>query len=208
MLLAVRGKSASTTTTYRGLVELFIAWAQSSGQPPGVDGPAAYIASLQKGSSAKLNLSLNAGKAALLQAARKGGMSAREMSVLKVALDDIRLQLIGAMPPRMRFIARLLYAAAARVSEAIGGETERLQARRGHGEGAPTGEGGKKRTVWIPLDWKRSTRSLERKVYLVQTNGGGMYSRDTCIERSKASCPKSIETDSLRTTFVIQEAQI
>lgn len=84
----------------------------------------------------RLNMALYAGKKALLQAALRAGMAARELALLKGALDSLkgmkrpepdvhvvtpeeRRRVLEALPLRVSLIARLLYATGARVSEAL-----------------------------------------------------------------------------------------
>ena len=78
-------------------------------------------------------MALYAGKAALIQATARAGMTAREQAVLKTALDsqqgakrpepEVRVVtpverrlLLEALPLRVRLVARALYATGARVS--------------------------------------------------------------------------------------------
>lgn len=77
-LMAVTGRSDSTTSAYRVAVKAFVAWAQESGRVLGVEALAEYVAELQgEGKSASVsNRALYAGKPAMLQAAERGGMSA------------------------------------------------------------------------------------------------------------------------------------
>ena len=91
-LMAVQGKSESTTASYRGAVKRFVSWAAEGGAALGVDGLAAYVEFLRRPgvSASTLNLARSAIKVALLQAAERGGMAARELAVLKTAMQGIR----------------------------------------------------------------------------------------------------------------------
>ena len=137
-LLAVKGGSSVTTETYKGAVRSFIRWAKERGRGLGAEALAEYTAALREEGAgvSSFNLALYAGKAALLQAARRAGMSARELALLKGTLDSLkgirqanpevrvvspeeRRRLLEALPLRVRLVARFLYATGARVSEAL-----------------------------------------------------------------------------------------
>ncbi len=167
-LLAVKGGSATTTEAYRGTVRGWIAWAKDHGLGIGSEALAGYVADLREegAGTGKINMALYAGKAALLQAAHRAGMSARELALLKGALDSLkgtrqsepdvqvvtpeeRRRLIEALPLRVRLVTRFLYATGARVSEA-------LAVRRNHV--AIDGERARVRLVKTKGDVERTVR--------------------------------------------------
>ena len=84
-------RARPTTETYRAAVSHFASWAKEGGTALGVSGLAAYVEALRSSGvkAASLNLARSAIKAALLQAADRGGMAAREMAVLKTAIESI-----------------------------------------------------------------------------------------------------------------------
>ena len=135
-LLKVRARGSLSTDAYRRAVRAFLAWADR--RSPTAELFAAYIESSRRAgaSASKLNRDLYGGKAAILQAAQRQDMSSSELAMLKIALDSIpgaktnapeirvvspeeRARLIAALPLRVRLIARFIYAAAARVTEAL-----------------------------------------------------------------------------------------
>ena len=167
-LLKVRARGSLSTDEYRRAVRAFLAWADP--RSPSAELFAAYIESSRKAgaSASKLNRDLYGGKAAILQAAQRQGMSSRELAVLKTALDSIpgaktnapeirvispeeRARLIAALPLRVRLVARFLYATAARVTEAL---QVRLADLKDDGERVLLrfhGKGRKERWVRIPV---------------------------------------------------------
>lgn len=137
-LLAVEGASPGTTEVYRGAVRAFVTWAKEQGRGLGAEALAEYVITLrQDGAGASnYNMALYTGKAALLQAAQRAGMPARELALLKGALDSVKgaklpgpdVQVVSpeerrrpleALPLRVLLVARFLYATGARVSEAL-----------------------------------------------------------------------------------------
>ena len=130
-LEAVRGPSEGTTATYHAYIQSFI----RSAHPQTVEGFVQYIASITgKRPAASVNLAIAAGKAAFLQSAQRQGMSARELTLLKGALSELRTvrhqqadvatvspeeraTLFAALPDRVQLIAECLYQTGARVSE-------------------------------------------------------------------------------------------
>jgi hypothetical protein len=137
-LLGVRGRTDGTTAIYRGAVRGYVAWSESQGVGLSVETLAEYLHHLkaQRARASRVNTALYGVKAAMLQAAKRGGMSARELAVIKTALDEIkgkqqgapeirvispeeRKRLFGAMPQRVRLISTFLNVTGARVSEAL-----------------------------------------------------------------------------------------
>ncbi len=196
-LLKVRARGSLSTDAYRRAVRAFLAWAEL--RSPTAELFAAYIEySRQAGASAsKLNRDLYGGKAAILQAAGRLGMSTRELAMLKSAMDSIpgaktnapeirvvspdeRARLMGALPPRVRLIARFLYATAARVTEAL---EVRLADVKADGDRVLLrfhGKGRKERWVRIPLSLREE---IEREYgggkreYLFESHHGEPFSR-------------------------------
>jgi hypothetical protein len=122
-LLAVKGGSPGTTEAYRGAVRAFVAWAKDRTRGLGAEALAECVADLrEQGSGArKLNRVVYGVKEALLQAALRAGMSARELALLKGALDppkgakrfepdvqvvtpEERRLLLEALPLRVRLV--------------------------------------------------------------------------------------------------------
>ena len=160
-LLAVKGRTAATTEVYRGAVGRFVSWAGEHSRPLGVPGLAEYVDVLRSSgaSAAWINLVRCSIKAALMQAALRGGMDARELMLLKSAIEEIpgertplpdikvvsreeRQRLFEGMPARVRLISRFLYGTGCRVSEALAVQCEDCKKDgdriviRVHGKGA------------------------------------------------------------------------
>jgi integrase len=196
-LLKVRARGSLSTDAYRRAVRAFLAWADP--RSPSAELFAAYIeSSRQAGASAsKLNRDLYGGKAAILQAAQRQGMSSRELAMLKIALDSIpgaktnapeirvispeeRARLIAALPLRVRLIARFLYATAARVTEAL---KVRLTDLKDDGDRVLLrfhGKGRKERWVRIPvslLEEIEGEYGKKGRAYLFESHYGGPFSR-------------------------------
>lgn len=196
-LMKVKAKGKLSTDAYRRAVRSFLAWAGD--RSPTAELFAAYIESERTGvaSASKLNRDLYGGKAAILQAADRQGMEARELAVLKGALDsipgakvnapEIRVVspeecslLMEALPLRMRLVARFLYATAARVTEALHVRLTDLKLDgdrvllRFHGKGR------KERCVRIPKAMFEEIEAAfggEGREYLFETLEGGPFSR-------------------------------
>jgi len=83
-LLAVKGDSPGTTEAYRGAMRAFIAWARENGRDLSAVGLAEYVAGLREdgAGASTVNMALSAGKAALMQAAARSGMTAHVLAVL------------------------------------------------------------------------------------------------------------------------------
>ena len=196
-LLKVRARGSLSTDAYRRAVRAFLAWAEL--RSPTAELFAAYIEySRQAGASAsKLNRDLYGGKAAILQAAQRQGMSSRELAILKIALDSIpraktntpeirvispveRARLIAALPLRVRLIARFLYATAARVTEGL---KVRLTDLKDDGDRVLLrfhGKGCKERWVRIPVSLFEEIEGeygKKGRVYLFESHYGGPFSR-------------------------------
>ena len=196
-LLKVRARGSLSTDAYRRAVRAFLAWAGPRALTAELF--AAYIeSSRQAGASAsKLNRDLYGGKAAILQAAQRQGMSSRELAMLKIALDSIpgaktnapeirvvspeeRARLIAALPLRVRLIARFLYATAARVTEAL---KVRLTDLKEDGERVLLrfhGKGRKERWVRIPvslLEEIEGEYGKKERAYLFESRYGSPFSR-------------------------------
>ncbi len=199
-LLAVKGGSATTTEAYRGTVRGWITWAKDHGRGLGAEALAEYVTILRKegATASKYNMALYAGKAALLQAAQRAGMPARELALLKGILDSIkgakqpapdvqvitpeeRKRLLEALPLRVRLVARFLYATGARVSEALAVRCDQVMI---DGERAKVRliktKGDKDRYVRIP---KALLKDIEAeyagpdRVYLFESRYGQPFTR-------------------------------
>ncbi len=196
-LLKVRATGGLSTDAYRRAVRAFLSWAGD--RVPTAELFAAFIES-ERGagaSASKLNRNLYGGKAAILQAAGRQGMSTREIAMLKSALDSIpgaktnvpeirvvspeeRARLMGALPPRVRLIARFLYATAARVTEAL---EVRLTDVKADGDRVLLrfhGKGRKERWVRIPaslLEEIEAEYGGNKREYLFESHHGGPFSR-------------------------------
>ena len=196
-LLKVRARGSLSTDAYRRAVRAFLAWAGLRSLTAELF--AAYIeSSRQAGASAsKLNRDLYGGKAAILQAAQRQGMSSRELAVLRIALNSIpgakvnapeirvispeeRARLIAALPLRVRLIARFLYATAARVTEAL---KVRLTDLKEDGQRVLLrfhGKGRKERWVRIPvslLEEIEGEYGKKGRAYLFESHYGSPFSR-------------------------------
>jgi integrase len=196
-LLKVEAKGSLSTDAYRRGVRSFLSWAGE--RVPTAELFATFIENeRQEGSSAsKLNRDLYGCKAAILQAAQRQGMAAREVAVLKSALDSIpgakvnapeirvvsseeRARLMEALPLRVRLVARLLYATAARVSEALEVKLSDLKADGDRVLVRFHGKGRKERWVKIPatlLEEINGEYAREGRAYLFETQDGGAFSR-------------------------------
>jgi integrase len=196
-LLKVKARGALSTDAYRRAVRALLSWADT--RAPSAELFAAYIEhSRRAGASAsKLNRDLYGGKAAILQAAQRLGMSTLECAMLKSALDSIpgekthapeirvvspeeRARLMKALPLRVRLIARFLYATAARVTEAL---QVRLTDLKADGERVLLrfhGKGRKERWVRIPASLLQEIEGeyggTERE-FLFESHFGGPFSR-------------------------------
>ena len=196
-LLKVQARGSLSTDAYRRAVRAFLAWAGLRSLTAELF--AAYIeSSRQAGASAsKLNRDLYGGKAAILQAAQRQGMSSRELAVLRIALNSIpgakvnapeirvispeeRARLIAALPLRVRLIARFLYATAARVTEAL---KVRLTDLKEDGQRVLLrfhGKGRKERWVRIPvslLEEIEGEYGKKGRAYLFESHYGSPFSR-------------------------------
>lgn len=196
-LLKVKARGSLSTDAYRRAVRAFLSWA--GGHAPSAELFAAFIES-ERGagaSASKLNRDLYGGKAAILQAATRLGMSARECAMLKSALDSIpgartnapeirvvspeeRVRLLAALPLRVRLIARFLYATAARVTEAL---ELRLTDLKHDGDRVLLrfhGKGRKERLVRAPgglLEEIEAEYGGKSREYLFESHQGGPFSR-------------------------------
>ena len=207
-LLKVKAKGPLSTEAYSRAVRAFLAWADK--QTLTVELFASFIENSRRtgASSSKLNRDLYGGKAAILQAAQRQGMSTIGLAMLKGVLDSIpraktnapeirvvtpeeRVRLISALPLRVRLIARFLYATAARVSEAL---EVRLSDTKQDGNRALLrfhGKGNKERWVRIPvslLEEIESEYGKKGREYLFESLPGGPFSRQYVTrEISKAA---------------------
>ncbi len=199
-LLAVKAGSSTTTAAYRATVGAFIRWAKDHDRGLGAKALAEYVAALRaEGAGAgKHNMALYAGKAALLQAAHRSGMSARELALLKGTLDSIkgvkqadpevrvvtpeeRARLLEALPLRVRLVARFLYATGARVSEALAVRRDQveLDGERVRVRLVVT-KGNQERRVRIPpalLQDIEAEYAILGRVYLFESYYGKPFSR-------------------------------
>ncbi len=196
-LLKVEAKSPLSTEAYHRAVRAFLTWADK--QTLTVELFASFIErSRRAGASAsKLNRDLYGGKAAILQSAQRHGMSAIALAMLKGVLDSIpraktnapeirvvspeeRVRLISALPPRVRLVARFLYATAARVSEAL---ELRLSDTKQDGNRVLLrfhGKGSKERWVRIPVSLLEEIEGEYGKTgreYLFESLLGAPFSR-------------------------------
>lgn len=200
-LLLVTAPSTETTRIYRRAARRFIAWA--AGRPLTAELFAGYIAELKGNGTtgSTVNRDLYGGKMAILQAAERAGLSARELAVLKTALDSLRpvhlgkppirtvnaeerAKLLAALSPRLRVLVRFLYATAARVSEALAvRETDIIWLAYGEADIARIrlmGKGSKQRWVKIPLSLLREINQVfqrEGREYLFERVAGGRMTR-------------------------------
>jgi integrase len=197
-LLAVKGKSQRTTEAYRGAVSRFVAWAATA--RPTAELFACYIAELKEAGrpASTVNQALYAGKAALLQAAQAEGMAARELAVMKAALDSIpalkpgppgirvlsaeeRRAILGALNPRLALLARFLYVTACRVSEALSLRVQDVKEAPGSlAELRVLGKGRKERHVKCPAALLREILQVydrPGRVWLFETMKGKRISR-------------------------------
>ena len=192
VLLAVKGRSEGTTATYRAYVQGFV----RSAHPQTVEGFAEYIEEMRgRRPASSVNLAIAAGKAAFLQAAQRGGMSARELTLLKGALSELRnvrqqtpevatvtpeerRLLFAALPLRVRLIAETLYQTGARVSEIVGLRRDRVKVNA-HVELRLDGNGGKERQGTITPDlYRRIMATFPGGEYLFETGRGHPFSRE------------------------------
>ena len=199
-LLAVRGRSEATTSSYRSAMRSFVAWAEEREESPSASCLAGYLEALRASgaSAAKVNLTLYGGKAALEQAALSLGMSGRELALLKGALDGLkgsrrgapeirvvspeeRLRLFAAMPFRVRLLSRFLYATGCRVSEAIAVRPEQCRAGGERVLIRLVGKGRAERIVRIPVSLYSAIEegfgSSKSREYLFETRFGNRFTR-------------------------------
>ena len=190
-LEAVKGPSEGSTTTYRAYVQGFT----RSEHPRTVEGFAEYIAEITgKRPAASVNLAIAAGKSAFIQAAQRQGMSARELTLLKGALSELRnvrhqqadvatitpeerARLFKALPLRVRLIAETLYQSGARVSEIVGLRRDHV---RVNGKVALRlfGKGSKEREATITAGlYSRILAEFPEGEYLFTTDRGNPYRR-------------------------------
>ncbi|MGA2380525.1 MAG: tyrosine-type recombinase/integrase [Spirochaetia bacterium] len=190
-LEAVKGPSDGTTTTYRAYVQGFT----RSAHPQTVQGFAEYIEGMKgKRPAASVNLAIAAGKAAFVQAAQRAGMEARELTLLKGALSELRnmrrqaadvatitpaerVKLFSALPLRVRLIAECLYQTGARVSEIVGLRRDHVKVN-GHVELRLFGKGSKEREATITAGlYARILATFPDGDYLFTTDRGNAYRR-------------------------------
>jgi len=191
-LLAVRGRGARTTEIYRSAVAGFLA----SSHTVTVEGVAAYIASLRRTRSAStVNLTLSGLRKAFQQAGERLGLPTRELAVMRSALAEIptvkkappevtvispeeRLQLLEALPLRVRLIAETLYITGARVSEILGVRRDQIKTN-GAVELRLYGKGGKERSSRIPeeLYW-RILAEYPKGIFLFESYKGQHFTRE------------------------------
>jgi integrase/recombinase XerD len=193
----MRARSEATTASYHAALKAFIQWASARGDPLGAPSLARYVEALHAdgAGASKINRAFCSGKAALLQAAFRFGMSAREFALLKSVIDGIkrakastpeirvvsteeRRRLFEAMPLRVRLLSRFLYATGCRVSEAVAVRVEHCRRDGLRVLVRLCGKGRKERTVRIPV---RLAGEIEAgfgasrgggKVYLFETQFG------------------------------------
>ncbi len=190
-LEAVRGPSEGSTATYRAYVQGFT----RSGHDQSIEGFAEYIDELRgKRPAASVNLAIAAGKAAFVQAAIRQGMSARELTLLKGGLSELRNvrhqmadvatvtpeergRLFKALPLRVRLIAETLYQTGARVSEIVGLRRDHVKLS-GHVELRLFGKGSKERQATItPELYRRILATFPAGEFLFTTGQGNPYRR-------------------------------
>lgn len=195
-LADVLGPSKGSTVTYRAYVRGFI----ESGRPQTVEGFAEWIDSMRgRRPASSVNLALAAGRAALVQAAQRGGASVKELSIIKGALSEIpgerrappevstispeeRRLLLRALPPRVRLFAEVLYQTGARVSEIAGLRRDRVKVN-GRVELRLYGKGRKERQGTVtPELWRRILAEYPEGEYVFTTSRGNPY-RGTYITR-------------------------
>jgi integrase len=204
-LLAVKGRGERTTEIYRLAVESFLA----SGQKVTVEGVAAYIKSLRRTRSAStVNLTLSGLRKAFQQAGERLGLPARELAVMRGALAEIssvkkappevsvispeeRLQLLEALPLRIRLVAETLYVTGARVSEILGVRRDQVKTN-GAVELRLYGKGGKERSSRIPEElYKRILEEFPKGTFLFESYKGQHFTREY-ISREIARAAKRV----------------
>ena len=190
-LEAVCGPSEGTTATYRAYIQGFT----RSAHPQTVEGFAEYIGEMKgKRPASSVNLAIAAGKAAFIQAAQRGGMSMRELTLLRGALSELqnvrhqqadvatitpeeRVKLFKALPLRVRLIAETLYQTGARVSEIVGLRRDHIKVN-GHVELRLFGKGSKEREATITAGlYSRILQEFPEGEYLFTTDQGNPYRR-------------------------------
>ncbi len=196
-LLKVRAKGPLSTEAYHRAVRAFLTWADK--RTLTVELFASFIEqSRRAGASAStLNRDLYGGKAAILQAAQRHGMSTIGLAMLKGVLDSIpraktnapeirvisleeRVRVMSALPSRVRLVARFLYATAARVSEAL---EVRLSDTKQDGNRVLLrfhGKGNKERWVRVPvslLEEIEGEYGKKGREYLFESLLGAPFSR-------------------------------
>jgi integrase len=176
-LLAVQARSEKTTELYRSEVRRFASWCGD--RSVSVEGFEEYVRDLldQGCSAARVKLAVYGIKAGLLQAAERQGMQARELSVLKGALDSVkppkqgstpittvtkaeRDAMIRLLPEEIGLVVRFLYATAARVTEALQVRESDVHVEVGIARIRLLGKGSKERWVKIPLQLLREINTV------------------------------------------------
>jgi len=190
-LEAVRGPSEGSTATYRAYIKGFT----TSAHPQTVEGFAEYVAEITgRRPAASVNLAIAAGKAAFLQAGIRGGMSTRELTLVKGALSELRNvrhqqadvatvtpeergRLFAALPLRVRLIAETLYQTGGRISEIVGLRRDHVKVNA-HVELRLFGKGSKERQATITPDlYRRILATFPEGEYLFTTEHGNPFDR-------------------------------
>lgn len=190
--LAVSGKGERTTEAYRAAVEGFL----GSGHKVTVEGVTAYIEALRRTRSAStVNLTLAGLRKAFQQAGERLGLPARELAVMRGALAQIqrvkkappevsvvtpeeRVQLLEALPLRVRLVAETLYITGARMSEILGVRRDQVKTN-GAVELRLYGKGGKERAARIPEElYKRILEEFPTGTFLFESYKKQHFTRE------------------------------
>ena len=142
-----------------------------------------------------MNQALAAGRKAFLQAAERLGLPAKEIFLIRGALDEIpavkkappevtvvspeeRTRLLEALPLRVRLIAETLYVTGAHVSEVLGIRRDQVKTN-GSVELRLYGKGGKERSSTIPADlYRRILAVFPKGTYLFESRQGQHFHRE------------------------------
>jgi len=204
-ILEVQAKGKRSTELYRENVQAFV----NSGHPVTVEGFAEYIEGMKgRQAAATVNLALAAGKRAFVQAGERLGLPARELAIIRDAVNQVkgmrkappevavvtpaeRVKLFAALPVRVRLIAEVLYQTGARVSEIAVLRRDHVK-ENGHVELRLTGKGSKERQATITAAlYRRILDVFQEGNYLFSTRTGAPFHREY-ISRELARAGKRV----------------
>ena len=155
-----------------------------------------------------MNQALAAGRKAFLQAAERLGLPAKEISLIRGALGEIpavkkgppdvsvvspeeRLELLAALPLRVRLVAETLYVTGARVSEVLTVRRDQIKTN-GSVELRLYGKGGKERTARIPAElYKRILQVFPKGTYLFESSHKKHFQEGVYLEGDRTSSAAS-----------------